>query len=113
MAKSFKRVVRYQCQWCGNVFKTDRLHSCKFDPDKRNCLSCVHQHGRDVDPEDDLPYYVCDTVDNGTKFCDIGTIALNNWNGECPEYETVPGWKGKETFKARRAAAEGGNRADA
>lgn len=114
MSARFRQVVRFKCMWCGKVFKTDYLHKCKFDPDKRNCLSCVHQIGSDKergDPmygEPDIPYFVCDKVDNGTEFCDIDTIARNNWIGKCPDYEAIHGWKGKETFKARRLAAEGG-----
>lgn len=107
MGKAFKRVIRYRCQWCGKEFKTDHLHDCKFDPDKRNCLSCIHQTGSDNETEDDKPYFVCDTVDGASRFCDIDTIARNNWNGECPDYEAVPDWKGKETFRKRRQAQEG------
>ena len=41
MSKSFKEVLRLQCNHCGKLFKTER-HDCKFDPEKRNCLTCQH-----------------------------------------------------------------------
>lgn len=113
MAKAFKRVSRYLCKWCGKEFKTDHLHDCKFDPDKRNCLSCVHQIGSDKEEGDpvtcapDMPYFVCDKDEcDGSRFCDIATLGRNNWQGKCPFHEPVPGWRGKATFKARRQAAE-------
>lgn len=115
MGKAFKRVIRYRCQWCGKEFKTDHLHDCKFDPDKRNCLSCIHQIGsfcRD-EPGDGYEerghYFQCEvlgknTIEDTNK---IEVLCLDFWRGGCPFYESVPDWKGKETFRKRRQAQEG------
>lgn len=43
----YEKVTMYQCIWCGKLFKTDRLHKCKFSPKMRNCFSCRHCRGVD------------------------------------------------------------------
>lgn len=36
---NMKYVVRYECKWCGKLFKTPNRHNCRFDPRHHNCLS--------------------------------------------------------------------------
>lgn len=43
----YEKVTMYQCIWCGKLFKTDRLHKCKFSPKMCNCFSCRHCRGVD------------------------------------------------------------------
>lgn len=113
MSRKFTRVVRYRCEWCGREFRTDRLHDCKFDPDKRNCLSCRHQIGDFDVREDDgcghfhrESFFQCDAL--GAGYCDfvnsVADLCGMDWRGRCDSYELVDGWAGVETFKARRLA---------
>lgn len=48
-----KKVIRYECPWCGKLFKTPNRHQCKFDPANRNCLSCRHcgAFGRSIEED--------------------------------------------------------------
>ena len=32
----FETVIMYRCIWCGKLFKTNRLHRCKFALKMRN-----------------------------------------------------------------------------
>ena len=45
MSDHFRKISRYECIWCGSIFKTDNKHRCKFNPDYRNCYSCRYCDG--------------------------------------------------------------------
>lgn len=40
-----KQVIRYQCQFCKQEFKTPNRHNCKRDPKYKNCFSCKNNKG--------------------------------------------------------------------
>lgn len=116
MSGDMKKVTRYLCKWCGREFRTPDRHDCKWNPGKRNCLSCVHQCGTFSVEEDAgdgfqtaiFPYFQCDVLgkDESDSTNNLTEIHLNEWKGCCDSYETVPGYKGKETFKERRLEIE-------
>lgn len=111
-----EKVTRYRCKWCGKEFKTPDRHACKWDPDAFNCLSCVHR-GKFVNGEPLNPYtgdytpdrFECAKDECGWNEFESGLPPTSvNRDRHCPSYETIPGWKGKETFKAiaRKREAE-------
>lgn len=108
-----KKVIRYQCEWCGGEFKTPDKHKCRFDPKFKNCLSCANR-GKFVQGES--PTYHPDTLgllDSGTSDgfdCEAqGKAGEGGWNDfecgavaaaehGCPDWKPIEGYKGQETF---------------
>lgn len=41
----FMAVTRFVCNFCKKDFKTDTRHSCKRDPEHKNCYTCKHNTG--------------------------------------------------------------------
>jgi len=100
--KDFKRVERFECIHCGRLFKTMR-HDCKFDPKKKNCLSCKHCQGQEPavghieegDYED--AYFKCAAGMDGS--CSgIDAIQSVGWNMQCDKWELIDGWKGRVSY---------------
>ena len=124
--RKMKQVNRYRCEWCGKEFHTPNLHVCKWDPDCKNCLSCVHR-GEFVDGEPDRiigsdetndlrheegspAYFECHageaSVDYGVGWNEfpVAATAIPRYDSEgkiihCPDHKTIRGYKGKQTFK--------------
>lgn len=102
MSKFFVTVARQECQWCGNLYKTTR-HDCKFDPEKRNCLTCKHNHGQrpgtpgnPYNGEGEPPYFECDLGrDVSCGVSDLDVIQSVNWNLQCDHWEKVEADKAK------------------
>lgn len=87
MSKKFVTVSRKQCCHCGKLFITER-HDCKFDPEKRNCLTCQHNLGHRDDGEGD-DYFECEAgYDGGSN---LGDIISAKWNLNCPKWQLVEG----------------------
>lgn len=113
-----KKVTRYVCRWCKKEFHRPDLHDCKWKPEKRNCLSCVHECGdfsinerRDTEfgpCYDETKFFQCDLL--GKNECDscnnITDLAISNWKGCCDDYEMVHDYKGTVTFRERRKQRE-------
>lgn len=114
--KKMLKVTRYKCAWCGEEFRTPDKHDCKFDPDKRNCLSCRHVcgtflvRGDKLNGEGDTVFFQCRK--HGKDECDlsndISVLHADHWRGDCPQYELADGYAGKETYK-RIFEAKGGD----
>lgn len=87
--------TRYECKYCHQLFATTK-HDCKWNPCKKNCLTCEHCVGFDkgrgniydsgslgfVDHESS--YFRCD-VDSDCNELEI--IRSDNWNGYCDQYK--------------------------
>ena len=93
MSRKFKKVERYECSYCGHLFKTER-HDCKFDPEKKNCLTCVHcqgqerSHGSEEDGGYGPPMFKCEAgLDGGTTSIDV--IQNQNWNMQCEKWRML------------------------
>ena len=113
-----KKVVRYQCEWCGGEFKTPDRHICKWAPESHNCLSCVHRgkfvEGRkgQVHPftgeclEDPIPNAFecaacpgcCGEGGWNDFHPDWGATSINR-DKHCSNWKLIDGYKGKQTFK--------------
>jgi uncharacterized C2H2 Zn-finger protein len=42
---SLYEIKGFKCEWCGQIFETDRNYhdtECKHDPKARTCVSCVY-----------------------------------------------------------------------
>lgn len=100
--RKMTKVTRFKCEWCGKEFHTQDRHDCKFDPDKRNCLSCKHVRGSfDVrDSEGNYVFFKCAKMDG--EECDltndISVLHADHWKGDCPNYDVADEYKGKATF---------------
>ena len=117
--RKMKQVIRYRCEWCGKEFHTPNLHVCKWDPDCKNCLSCVHrgefvqgEPGRLVgfgEYEEGRPNAFRCSLRDYVQECgwnDFPQAATAHprydSNGKiihCPDHKTIRGFKGKQTFK--------------
>lgn len=100
----YEKVTMYQCTWCGKLFKTNRLHKCKFPPKMRNCFSCRHCKG--VNEITVFPF------DNETTdvelICGIGKLlecavpvremAERHWKLACPKWQQLDDYKGKDSY---------------
>lgn len=98
---ALQKVTRYNCEYCGQDFRTPDRHDCKFDPKYKNCHSCKHcrgfkkedrEGGIDVGigimPTDQL-YPVCvKEIDNGYGAQDM---CINGYYVDCDEYEWCGG----------------------
>lgn len=98
-----KKVVRYQCEWCGKEFKTPDRHKCRWSPEAHNCLSCKHR-GKRVD--DDITEYgdkwygfECPYFEDPCEApCDFAKGAVSKEGNNCPHWEQVENYKGKKSF---------------
>lgn len=107
-----KKVVRYQCEWCGKEFRTPDRHQCKWDPKWKNCLSCANR-GKFVKgeaPRASLDGWEGDGISNGFECAVHGESGQGGWNDfdcgavscavlGCPDWKKIKGYNGKETFK--------------
>lgn len=90
MGKFFITVARQECQWCGKLFKTTR-HECKFDPELRNCFSCIHSHGQErSDNSDEANLFRCDAGCDGYNHVD--ELISTGWKSACDKWEMIPGY---------------------
>ena len=103
MSKSFKEVLRLQCNHCGKLFKTER-HDCKFDPEKRNCLTCQHNLGQLS--EDGVAFFEC-AKGHTEDWVEIITIQSLNWKMDCKDWQ-LANWSSVRTMSARRKATSSG-----
>ena len=100
MTQDFKKIDMYQCTWCGKIFRTDRLHRCKFRPSYKNCFSCTHCKGVIVDRAEEG--YTDKTIN-----CEEGlhtsilTIAQKQWELSCPKWQIMEDYKGRQTYAMR------------
>lgn len=103
----YETVTMYRCVWCGKLFKTDRLHRCKFAPKMRNCFSCAHCNG--VDKTTLLPFY--DDVKDVVLICGIAKLlkcanpvremAEKHWKMDCPKWQQLEDYQGKDSYMHR------------
>lgn len=97
-----KQVTRYQCEWCGKEFKTPDRHKCRWDPCAHNCLSCRHR-GKSVEEllEDSTRWLAFECPFN-EDICespsDFSKGAVASEGNDCPHWEILDGYKGKESF---------------
>ena len=130
-----KKVVRYECPWCGRLFKTASRHICRFDPANRNCLSCKHCGSFERIEEEDWEHdfeCVSDGVfaprtivvkgfrceHDGTEvgeggFNDFPTAVdiLHQGRG-CRDWEILPGYAGTKSFAKNQREKEAAKGAD-
>lgn len=110
MAAKFEQKTMYKCKWCGKLFATATRHSCKFDPDKRNCLSCVHCiRVEKYDYDDATPYGTVTSSDNAFV-CELGVGSDDDytriirmaredyWKLGCQQWAPIPDYKGKLSY---------------
>lgn len=124
MSRKMTKVTRYKCAWCGHEFHTPDKHLCKFDPDCKNCLSCVHRgnyypehtepggQGINVGSDYFPPSFYCKALG---YVCEGGlndfpeavtNIPASERNGcVCSLWRLIPNYKGVETFKERMVKA--------
>lgn len=43
--KNLKPVLRYQCEFCKQEFRTPNRHNCKMNPVFKNCFTCENLKG--------------------------------------------------------------------
>lgn len=86
MSKLFRTVTRKQCCHCGLLFVTER-HDCKFDPEKRNCLTCQHNLGQRVNCDGEA-YFECEKGDKD-GVSDLIVLISCHWNLKCDDWEKV------------------------
>ena len=115
-AGDFFTVQRYVCRFCGKEFKTAARHQCKFNPSFRNCFSCKRCTGiqwidaggetiseQDAKEKEDIG---CSKVFSCASHMDqknrsIIELSARNWKSDCPMYEMIPGYTGKDSFLRR------------
>ena len=85
MSRSFKEVLRLECNHCGKLFKT-RMHDCKFDPEKRNCLTCQHNLGQRR--EDGVAFFEC-AKGHTEDWVEIIPIQSLKWKMDCKDWQLV------------------------
>ena len=85
MSKSFVSVTRKQCCHCGKLFLTER-HDCKFDPEKRNCLTCQHNLGQRS--EHGVAFFEC-AKGHTDDWVEIIPIQSSNWKMDCKDWQLV------------------------
>lgn len=98
MSDNFIEIKMYECKFCHKLFKTNTKHSCKWNPEKQNCLTCAHctgfvkGQGRifghnlgfvDYDPS----YFKCDMDMSG--YNDLDELAQSGWKSYCKGYVEV------------------------
>ena len=98
MSDNFIEIKMYECKFCHKFFKTNTKHSCKWNPEKHNCLTCAHCTGFvegqgpiygskfgfvDYDPS----YFKCDMDMGG--YNDFEELARSGWKTYCEEYVEV------------------------
>lgn len=116
-ANDMKQVVRYECKWCGRLFKTQNRHNCRFNPKHHNCLSCRYCGKFDKHEEDYWNVIVkgfrCEH--DGTE---VGEGSLNDFpyalsvdGSGCPDWKQMEGYVGTRSFAERQREFEmkGGN----
>jgi hypothetical protein len=124
---NMKQVVRYECKWCGKLFKTPNRHNCRFDPEHHNCLSCRHCGKFDRHEEEDWTVRAECVADgvfaqptivvkgfrceyDGTE---VGEGSLNDFpyaisvDGQgCPNWKQMEGYIGTRSFAERQRKLE-------
>ena len=109
-----KKVTMYECEHCGQYFKTPDRHKCKKDPKKRNCFSCKwHKQewtqyetidyvdvGVGMIPTQQAPYPICYKISEIEMegHCDLDILKDCNYNLQCQYYE-YGDWYDTEEFK--------------
>ena len=106
MEESFQKVTRFQCIYCGKEFKTMR-HKCRFHPMQKNCLSCAHNCGvnsilvpgdGNYEEATHVKIFEC-TKEVELVHRILPEMAMKNWQGDCPNWELMKNYQGKESFK--------------
>jgi len=106
MSGKFKKVTRFQCVHCDKEFKTQR-HDCKFDPSKKNCLTCRHCRGQEnavghIDEGDyEPPSFIC-AAGQDAGVTDLDVIQSVKWNMQCEKWERLESQKEKSERSAYR-----------
>lgn len=97
MSDDFIVKTKYECKYCHKLFATTK-HECKWNPSKKNCLTCKHCVGLDKGKGDifdndtlgfiehQSSYFMCDKGDM-SDFAEMEVIYQNHWNGYCEGYE--------------------------
>ena len=120
-----KKVVRYECKWCGHLFRTPNRHKCRFDPAWHNCLSCAHCGKFETVTEEDwskpfncvsdgvfAPHEIT-TMGFHCNHDDIG-VGEGGYNDfptacgqtKCPDWELLPGYTGTKSFAKHQRELE-------
>lgn len=88
--------TKYECKYCHKLFNTTK-HDCKWNPNKRNCLTCKHCIGFEQGEGDiydsstlgfiehQSSYFLCEK--DLHDFAELEAIHEDNWNGYCEDYE--------------------------
>ena len=116
MSDHFRKITRYECIWCGSIFKTDNKHRCKFNPDYRNCYSCRYCDGiESMESTYSVPFAahenasavlknIVDTETLKKIACRKGhavytrDIALKKNEYMCPDHEIMENYEGKKSY---------------
>lgn len=93
--QAMKAVTRYHCEHCGKDFRTSNRHSCKKNPELKNCFSCIHLTGWDYPDDNEYgnepPGPCCDSKSEDPHFdsesWDLSIIQREKYNMQCPGWE--------------------------
>ena len=119
-----KKVIRYECEWCGRLFKTPTRHKCRFDPSNHNCLSCAHcgKFGTCIEEDWDNDFEcVADGIFRPREITvkgfrcnldgtDVGQGGFNDFPAACGhgchDWVLMPGYTGTKSFAQHQREME-------
>jgi hypothetical protein len=105
-SEQVKELIVYECPHCKKLFRTKTRHSCKYDPDNKNCFTCKHNIKFDVDHNDcgygQLVYVVCEKEYDA----DMPQMIKCKYKLDCQEYEFGGVFHKNEHHKAREEQFE-------
>ncbi len=99
MNNDFEAVTVYRCRFCRKIFMTDKRHTCKFNPEAKNCFSCRNcmelKENKDKDREHFSDIEVCCKKGLRTGLAEMASL---NWQLGCNSWQIRPDYKGKESY---------------
>ena len=100
----YETVTMYRCVWCGKLFKTNRLHRCKFAPKMHNCFSCAHCNGVEkimlhpFDEEVKDVVLICGSAKVSKCENPVREMAEKHWKMDCPGWKQLQDYRGKDSY---------------
>jgi len=92
--KAMKAVTRYHCEHCGKDFRTPDRHSCKKNPELKNCFSCKHWSDWGSETLESWEfgsvkeiYPICDAEESNPDEIDLQTLKNAGYNLQCSSWE--------------------------
>ena len=95
MTDDFVMKIKYECKYCHKLFATTK-HECKWNPCKKNRLTCKHCVGFDKGRGDIYHSSTLGFLDHESSYfrCDIESdcnelevMHSDKWEGYCDKYE--------------------------